>query len=227
MKRLAAAVAPQLPTSSALLERSRIEQLVAAAVRAPSGGNAQPWTFLFQDGRLYLFHDDAFLSFLDLNRYATYLALGAAAENLVLEAHHLGLEVTMRTFPNPEDDQLVAVFCFHASGVGGATDLEPHTCDHLAREIVRRQTNRRLAPRQLLPPDDLAALQEVARTAGADLLLADAPGDLCELREVVGGAERLRLLHPAGHAEFAREVRWTREEVEQTWTCFGKVESSQ
>jgi hypothetical protein len=97
-----------------------------------------------------------------------------------------------------------------------ATDLEPHTCDHLATEIVRRQTNRRLAPRQLLPPDDLAALREVARTAGADLLLADAPGDLRELGEVVGAAERLRLLHPAGHAEFVREVRWTREEAEQT-----------
>ena len=143
MKCLAAAVAPQLPTSSTLLERSRIEQLVAAAVRAPSGGNTQPWKFLFRDGRLYLFRDEALPSFLDLDRRATHLALGAAAENLVLEAHHLGLEVTTRTFPDPEDDQLVAVFCFHAVGVRGATDLEPHTCDHLATEIVRRQTNRR------------------------------------------------------------------------------------
>lgn len=68
------------------LDQSRLTTLVEAATLAPSGGNNQPWQWLYQAGYLYLFHDQSKASLFDFEHRAAYVALGAATENLVLQA---------------------------------------------------------------------------------------------------------------------------------------------
>src|SRR5437588_3286787 len=79
----------------------KIHLIVEAAISAPSGGNCQPWKWIAQGKQtLWLCHDRARSeSFLDYQDTAAMLALGAATENAILAAHHLGHEVRLELFP--------------------------------------------------------------------------------------------------------------------------------
>ena len=53
---------------------------------APSGGNSQPWKWLYKEGHLFLFHDKHYsVSFLDYKDTGSYVALGAAIEKPGIE----------------------------------------------------------------------------------------------------------------------------------------------
>jgi hypothetical protein len=89
------AVAPPISRGSEAPSRDEIRWLIAHAILAPSGGNAQPWRFVFEKEELAAWIDgDA--SYLDFERVASHLALGAAAENLDLAARAIGLAATIR-----------------------------------------------------------------------------------------------------------------------------------
>jgi molybdopterin/thiamine biosynthesis adenylyltransferase len=198
------------------LEAETLSDLLSAAAQAPSGGNEQPWRWVVTGPSLLLRLDrpfgDVLLSFGELPRR---LALGAAAENVVLRAHARGLRVRLE----PGDGApTFARFRFFA-GATTAGDLEPRSPnrDALAAFIDRRHTNRRVVPAAPLDPDDARALQRaVASVAGCALhVIRDASG-LAILADVAARAERLRMLHPVGHRDLLREVRWTAEEAQRT-----------
>ncbi len=66
-----------------ILDKDQVTALVTAAGLAPSGGNTQPWRFVYTDGRLYLFHDEKeAASWINYNNNASYIALGASIENI-------------------------------------------------------------------------------------------------------------------------------------------------
>src|SRR5207253_5408616 len=87
----------------------------------------------------------------------------------------------------------------------------------LAAFIDRRHTNRRVVPAAPLDPDDARALQRaVASVAGCALHVVRDASELAILADVAARAERLRMLHPIGHRDLLREVRWTAEEAQRT-----------
>lgn len=197
------------------LDRSEVKRLVEAATRAPSGGNAQPWQWLYHDGRLFLFRDPSRDSLLDVASTATYLALGAAAENLVLQSHAYGLHVALQPLIAGEQ-RLAAAFTFarEASTLPGR---ESQQCDHLASAIGLRTTNRTLGPRRSIDSAQLHRLQQITHTVpGARLTFVTSDSELDELASIAAAVERLRLLDRAGHHEFAREIRWTPTEARAT-----------
>jgi len=189
------------------------DRLLAAAIVAPSGGNAQPWRWLAHKDRLHLFLDRArAASLADFRGHGAVVALGAAVENLVLAAHAEGLELTTQLFPVGEEHDLAASFAFYDRAVSGA---EPHWHDELAAMIPVRHTNRKSA-RERLPPPALAELVAAIRSIdGADVQFLEEDAELAALGELVGAGDRLRFLDQSCNRELLAEICWTPEEVER------------
>jgi molybdopterin/thiamine biosynthesis adenylyltransferase len=197
---------------------SHIETILNAAITAPSGGNSQPWKWVYDNGVLSLFHDRFYsYSFMDHKERSSYIALGAALENIVLEAHKLGLELHIQYFPAPADKQFIAAISFFDKPAEG---IEAHVCDDLEPFIYKRCTNRKITPRVPLPESDLQALKEVTETIpGARLSFFSDEQTLAELGKIVSATDKYRLLYPQSHADFTyQEMRWTAEEAENRRT---------
>ncbi|MEZ4869362.1 MAG: Rv1355c family protein [Caldilineaceae bacterium] len=215
---MAAIVSHQLvsaPANGVTLDDYQITRLVEAATLAPSGGNRQPWQWFYQAGVLYLFHDPSQSMSLDFQETASYLALGAATENLVLQAHALDLQVRLQPLIGAPG-RLVAAFTFHR-GDYGDVGQEAHVCDVLVRAIPLRLTNRILGPRQPLDPALLQTLTQIGQTIlGAQLTWLTGADDLAEFAAIAGAAERLRIFNQQGHHDFVHEIRWTTAEAAAT-----------
>lgn len=191
-----------------------IEELVKAAIKAPSAGNNQPWNWHYENNLLFMLHDRVrSVSFGDFQHIASYIALGAALENLNLAAIHHNISISVHYFP-VSDTRCAAVIQF-APQHNGASMFEPHK---LYAAIDTRITNRNLGSRVPLSFSQSALLsQSVASVDGAALHLRVGDSDLEELKEIMSAAERLRMLHAEGHYEFyEKEIRWNDEHSRTT-----------
>lgn len=192
--------------------KERLVQIAQAACAAPSGGNAQPWKLLYENNRLYIFHDIYYsYSLLDFNHLGSYIGFGAMLENISIKASELNLAVKEDIFPLRDDTRLVAVISF-------AEQQSAHAMQRLAATIPARVTNRELAERTLLKEADKQLLKEVAATIpGAELFMYETEAQINSFAHVLTNTERMRMLNPRGHYDtFVRELRFTRDAVLQT-----------
>ena len=193
-----------------------IRDLVSQAALAPSGGNTQPWLWRSNGKVLQLSLDPARSSaFIDVGGAASYAALGCAAENLILAAHAAKRAIRVELFPDTRSPEgCVARFTI---GEDPEPAAEPHFRDELHAQIARRHTNRTMGPRRPLAPGDLDALTAAVHSIiSADVQWLTSAEALAQIGDLVGVADRLRMLHPRSHHEMYRELRWTREEAEAT-----------
>jgi hypothetical protein len=141
---------------------------------------------------------------------ASFLALGAAAENLVLRAHALGLAVELVP---PSGERQKCRFRFFPVA---SPRTESHAWDSLAAFIAARNTNRRRGETTPLAREHLDALaRPLQALPGAKLHFVTQPTEIAEVAEVAARADRIRMLHPQGHRDLVREIRWTKEEAER------------
>jgi hypothetical protein len=140
------------------------------------------------------------------------VALGAAIENLVLAAHEKGLEVNIKYLLQNDEDYLVASASFYRTK-GAMAETETHLYDELQKGISARKTNRNLEPKTSLSPSALQSLADLAASENNFSLkiITDEPV-IQSISDIVASAERIRLLHPRGHSDFVKEVRWTDKE---------------
>jgi len=190
-------------------------RLVSDAVQAPSGGNCQPWKWLNEADQLYLFQDRsrAYTPF-DPDCLGGLVGLGAAAENLILSAHAAGLHVVCEVFPSEEIPELVARFRFSRNPHALA---ERSWRDELHSMVGVRRTNRKLCPRRPLKPGDLDALTAAVRSirdAEVHWLLRDEELDECG--RLLGIGDRLLFLTESLNRFLVNEIRWTRQEADDT-----------
>lgn len=191
---------------SSHLSEGEVRELVRIATLAPSGGNVQPWLFESASGRLLLRYDPQRSgSTLDFERRGTYLALGAAAENLRLATAAAGLAAHLSPFPDPSQPDLVCEITFG----GRAPSPSGPTLDAL----VRRVTNRRLADPRALSREAVETLQAEAERAGGRLQFLLDRAELDELGRVLGGGDRIRFVNAHYGPEMKMELRWTEDEV--------------
>ncbi len=169
-----------------VLSRDEIYKLTGQAVLAPSGGNAQPWIWLYNDGTLFLFQDTARKSsLLDVHHTATDIALGAALENMVLATHASGHEIALRLFPDNNHSTLIAAIDFYEAAPEDVK-VEAHASGNLASSIALRHTNRNIRPRVPIAGDKLQLLVNYARTIpGATLHIATDESALHSLGEII------------------------------------------
>jgi molybdopterin/thiamine biosynthesis adenylyltransferase len=194
------------------IDKEILEKLIKAAIKAPSSGNSQPWKWFYNNRNLYLFHDPGYLEFLDFNNMASYIALGASAENLILKAHELKLEVMAEEFPSA-DKKLVSIFRFFKKG--SITNTSLHDYDYLVKTIDDRITNRNINNRKPISKNTLAEFGVLSRSLPeVDVKFIDAEKEIQELAEIIGKSERIRIMHKEMHSDFMNQIRWTEEEVE-------------
>jgi nitroreductase/molybdopterin/thiamine biosynthesis adenylyltransferase len=202
-----------LPAVSSTREASReeIAWLVSRAAMAPSGGNDQPWRFTWrQGGALNCYLDRAHSgSFLDFKYFASYLALGAAAESGAIAATGLGRNATVQPFPEPSEPDLV----FRLLLGEPVTTLQ---LDPLLPLIEARATNRRFGERHPLTSEQVTALQDAAHERSADLALVSDPETLNEVGELLGAVDRFRFMSERMHTAMMSELRWSPGEASAT-----------
>lgn len=195
--------------------KDTITLLITAAAAAPSTGNDQPWKWYYQAGTLFLFHDEfRSFSFGDFQKTASYISLGAAYENLYIQALNLGLEPYYNFFPVDDSEKLVATIRFRDAKPGALTDL----IKPLASSIFKRHTNRIMAPKQPVGDDLLSRMEELAASIpSAKIKYFTNDAELRGLARIIGACDKIRLMNPEGHYDFVhREMRWTSHEAEVT-----------
>ena len=193
------------PTDARNLSDEVLHHLIAAATTAPSGGNSQPWRWIWGGRTLHVLLDTRHSrSVLDFESLASIAAIGAAAETLVLASHRDGLGVRMSVFPDPAQPALVAAFNFCERGAPGD---EAPDADLLVSAIEQRVTNRRTTTRARLQDDVFLALDaSITHIPGARLYWLRDDHALDEVGELLGAADRLLFLDRRLHHEVLAEI---------------------
>src|SRR5260370_2433967 len=125
------------------------------------------------------------------------------------------MEVQTRNFPLEHSDVLVAAFDFLPSGTDGP--FEPQDNDEWALTMRSRHTNRKQRVRKPLAADILNRIRQAAESMdGAAFFSLEDPFELLEIGQIVGAADRIRLLHRRSYSEMMSDIRWTSQEEEHT-----------
>lgn len=190
-----------------------LNKIIDAAIAAPSAGNNQPWKWVFSKGVLFLFHDKyRSWSWGDYYEMGAHMGLGAALENVHLQGQALGLKDNIELFPLSDEPALIAAVRFSPSGEN-ANAIAIDTAKHL----FTRHTNRKLDTRQKLSQTFYSGFSEVINGfENVSVLYTEDENDLNELAEVIAECDKVRLLNELGHEEFYHELRWNKQEAEQT-----------
>jgi molybdopterin/thiamine biosynthesis adenylyltransferase len=212
MKEYAARV-PAAPVANVVSDKAIIEQLMDAAVLAPSAGNNQPWKWYFDGSRLFLFDDpsrsEAFANF---DGMVSNLAMGTALENISLKAKALNVSLDTKLFPLGAGDG------FNPIAVVTVSKGEAIAKDELINYIASRHTNRKPGIGGTISENVLQELVEaVSVVDGMSLHILIDPDDIAKIADITGEAEKLRMFIPRGHRDlFYSEIRWDKESAERT-----------
>lgn len=190
-----------------------LDELVNAAIAAPSAGNNQPWKWYYRQGVLFLFHDKIqSWSWGDYYEMGSHISLGSALENVRIQADALGLSVEEVNFPLENNPVLIAAMRFSPI----KKELSQSAVE-LAQHIFIRNTNRKLAKRVQL---DESFYKEMSQIVNAydpvKLYYTQDEAELDELADIIAECDKIRLLNELGHEEFYHEIRWNRADADKT-----------
>lgn len=204
----------ELPSLADALEPSSedLEDLVSHACLAPSGGNTQPWKWIWYEGKLALFHDQHFSqSFLDYRHRGSYVGLGAAMENLEQRAHHLGYQAHALHSIKNWSAPLIAVYRFNRAL------KSPLALQGLGDRLSHRLTSRnRSLDSKAIPNHLKEEVNQALIETSFKMKWVEDPAKMDALAQIIGKVERQRILDPWGHYDFINEARWTKEQAEST-----------
>jgi molybdopterin/thiamine biosynthesis adenylyltransferase len=174
--------------------------LAAAAMRAPSGGNVQPWRIEVGEDSVSIAIAPAYTSTMDLGFRGSAVAVGAALLNTRIAAavHHSLGEVTVT-----EDAGGVPLQMRLRIGTGGDDELAG-----LYGTMMARETNRHYGEPRPLDADLVTALTATADLQGGRLHLLTAREDMNRAATIFAAADRIRFLTPQLHREMISELRW-------------------
>lgn len=208
-----------LPTnilpSGYLPDRNELLELVEHANYAPSGGNVQPWIWIYDKrGVLHLIHDRVRShSLLDYKGTGSLIAFGAALENLRLICAQKGIETEEILHANSFEDDLIASVRFVSKS------KEPRQKEkdfELVNGIKIRCTNRKNPSRKLLDIHQMESIKAFCQNPDFILEEIQEMDQLENLAKVIGGMDRMRLFHQQGLKDFIHEIRWNDQEAFET-----------
>lgn len=183
------------------LDPEQTEAVLAAAARAPSLHNSQPWRFRLRPHSIELHADlDRQLPVADPDGRELRMTCGAALFNLRLAVHGLGVRPVVTIFPDARQPALLA-----AVRHGGRKAPTPQQ-RQLLQAVSNRHTNRRPFTDIPVSPAERHALRRAAIEEGCWWQTVDDPAQRGVLRELAARAHRKQLTDPDFVAELAR---WT------------------
>lgn len=176
--------------------------LLNYAILAPSVMNTQPWRFVVEDHKVFLYADRARqLQVLDPDGRELTISCGAALFHLRVASRHYRFESAVHPFPNPDDPDLLAAFAL--TNPLRATDSDE---SHF-RAISMRRTNRHPFAETPVPSDVVAAMRQAASDEGARLVVLTSAEDKDGVADLVEEGIRLNGERPEVAAEIQQWLR--------------------
>jgi molybdopterin/thiamine biosynthesis adenylyltransferase len=183
---------PALPGLSGLIS--------TAAIRAPSGGNAQPWHIEAGPDSITIRLAREHTSTMDAGFRGSAVALGAALFNAKVAAADQQMLGPVSLLEKPDGAPLQATLQLRD---GDDPDLA-----RLYQPMLARETNRRLGVPDPIPADTVELLDAVAEREGAQLHLVTERHHIVRAATVLASSDRIRYLTPRLHADMISELRW-------------------
>jgi hypothetical protein len=190
--------------------------VAAAAARAPSGGNAQPWDIEASDGSVGIRLAPEHTTTMDVGYRASAVALGAATFNARVAAAAHGLVASVDFQPGDEASPLSAMVNLSAGDDPELTAMYD--------AMVHRETNRRRGDRAPIPAQTLELLGAAARSEGARLQILSGSAEVDRAAAILAAADRIRYLTPRLHAEMFAELRWPGDPSPESGIDVGSLE---
>lgn len=191
--------------------------LVEQAILAPSGGNAQRWRFESVDSALRIRRDDRKPpKRFERSGHADLVALGAAIENLRVAAAHRGFRADVVRLPDPADPANAAEISLVPANADPAGEAELRALARRSDQIAVRSTNRHPGTRGPVDPTLLREMGDAAQARGAHVQLVTDGAALADVGELVGEADRIRLVNPELHRDAIAEMRFSEAEAHRT-----------
>lgn len=177
--------------------------VAAAANRAPSGGNAQPWSIEVAPDAVRIQIAPERTSMMDVAFRGSAVAVGAATFNARVAAAALGVLGPLQWTV----DGSAPLSATLNTGIGSDAELAA-----LYRPMLQRETNRNLGTPQPIPTATADVLHQRARREGARLTLLTARREIERAAAILAAADRIRFLTPRLHHEMMSELRWPGDE---------------
>lgn len=174
--------------------------IAAAAIRAPSASNAQPWQLEIGPDVITIRLAPEHTSILDIGFRASAVALGAALFNAKVAAAAQQVLGMVTLLEDIDGAPLRATLHLHE---GGDPELAA-----LYEPMLARETNRRLGTSRPIAAHTIELLHTIAEREGAQLYLVTQRDDIARVATILAAADRARYLTPRLHAEMVSELRW-------------------
>lgn len=187
------------------MEQEELRKIFAAAVRAPSGENCQPWRFVCEGNTLFLYNlPDRDQSPYNFRQYGSLVSHGAVIENIVVIASGLGYRTEIKLFPRAGDPDCTA----------GITFIKDKSVqkDELEAGVFLRASNRTpYDPKKLLSEKEWEYL--IAHTAEAAiparLVIEDNEVRKGRIGKALSYGDRLLFENRAVHDFLFGHIYWT------------------
>lgn len=185
-----------------------VDTLAAAAVRAPSGGNAQPWRIATGRDGMVIEIAPEHTSTMDVAFRGSAVAIGAAVFNARVAAAAHGKYASVhytQDCPAP----LRATLRLDSA--------LPHPDQELApwySAMLNRETNRHRGQATPITDATRAMLRTIAERHGGRLRLLTDRADIDSAGTILAAADRIRYLTPRLHADMTSELRWPGEPLD-------------
>jgi molybdopterin/thiamine biosynthesis adenylyltransferase len=197
---------PEVATAQAAAKDSdlslpgQLGLIAAAAIRAPSGGNAQPWQIEATADAIRIRLAPQHTSTMDVGFRGSAVALGAALFNAKVAAASQHMLGPASLLENVDGAPLQAMLQLRD---GSDCDLAG-----LYEPMLARETNRRPGVPGPIAADSIELLRIVADREDARLHVLTEREDIARAAAILAAADRIRYLTPRLHAEMVSELRW-------------------
>lgn len=189
-------------------------RLVRAAIRAPSGDNCQPWWFRLVNGnRIEIgLERTRATSFFDYRGCGSYLSIGAAIENIRVQAaaEGMGIRVAYRPVADrePRDNEMpVAVVDLYK-------DPKVTVPPAMVKAMLERTVNRRpFLP--VAPPAAILGQLVSDPIEGTGVQVITRRRQIAQWAKVIELADRIRFSHPVIHEELFARILFSRDVAER------------
>jgi hypothetical protein len=170
------------------------KRLLAAAIRAPSGDNCQPWRFHFTGEHAVVIapHFERAKSFFDYGHRATALSIGASIENMRVQAASEGFTATV-AYADSEETERWASMTFSCD------QPVPASPERVAALFQRTVNRRPFLPLPLASSVHSRLLHEPVD--GTTVEIITDRRRIGQWAQVIELADRIRYSHPVIHEE--------------------------
>ena len=185
-----------------------IRTILEAAIQAPSGENAQPWSFKVSGTDIELYNlPDRDRSVYNWGQRASYVAHGALLENLTIAARAQGYSAQVNLFPEGLGSNLLARITLVQVGA---------TTEPLYPFIEKRKTNRKPYKTTQITQAQRSEILSAQRTTDqAEIRLIEDREQIKTLARVGSSNEEVMLSNEGLHNFFFSHITWTQKEDDE------------